>query len=544
MSLVSAFTAQIADGLHRNSIISASEWAQKYRIMGQPEAGKWGFRRRPFLEELHNSKAEINVIRKAAQLGLSETALNIIFYEMDMNGRDSLYVLPTATDAQNFSAGRFDPAIELSPHIEGMFSDVKNKGHKRAGTTNLYIRGGKSDSQLKSIPVGVLVLDEVDEMSRRAIALAKERMSGQDEKLAWFISTPTVPKGPISAQFDMSTQEWYYFKCPSCSRQITLRYPDSFVMIGESLTDPDIGKSHIQCYKCKAELPHQTKPDWLAGGKWQADFADRVIRGFALNQLFSPMVTPFDFALSYIEGLSDPAADQEFHNSKCGIPFIVAGGQVLDEEIEQCIKNYRSGTLPKGTRFRSIGVDVGGTWLHYEVDEWVVQGGPDINATARCQVVEVGKVHQFEDIDPIMGRLGVHFGIVDGNPEKRKALELARRFYGRFAICFITTGLSSRGLKHNEQDQIVTYDRTSWMDLALGRFRNKTIGLPLDISLEYRDQIKDSVRRYRVTDKGIVVAEYMSSHNDHFSQTRTYAELALTTFMPLVGASHNIESVL
>ena len=82
-------------------------------------------------------------IRDRLVTGVQTCALPI--YHLDMHSRDALYVLPRETDARNFSAGRFDAAMELSPHIADMFTHVKNVGHKRARAANLYIRGGQSD---------------------------------------------------------------------------------------------------------------------------------------------------------------------------------------------------------------------------------------------------------------------------------------------------------------------------------------------------------------------------------------------------------------
>jgi phage terminase large subunit GpA-like protein len=130
---------------------------------------------------MHDSEAELNVGQKSAQMGYTETVLNITFYNIDVRNIDCLYVLPAKTpDASDFSAARFDPALELSPHLSKIFSEVKNVGHKRAGTTNLYIRGSRSRAGLKSVPVGFIVLDELDEMTQENVRwLLKERRSGQ-----------------------------------------------------------------------------------------------------------------------------------------------------------------------------------------------------------------------------------------------------------------------------------------------------------------------------------------------------------------------------
>ena len=80
-------------------------------------------------------------------------------------------------------------------------------GLKSTGRNVLYIRGSRGDSNLKSIPVSELVLDEMDEMDTHAVWLALERLSGQIEKHILAISTPTVPKYGIHKLYLRSTQE-------------------------------------------------------------------------------------------------------------------------------------------------------------------------------------------------------------------------------------------------------------------------------------------------------------------------------------------------
>ena len=109
--------------------------------------------------------------------------------------------------ATDFSTSRFDPALELSPHLNNLFSDVKNVGHKRAGSANLFVRGSRSESQLRSIPAGVLIFDEVDVMVQRNIILALERASGQVHKLFMFLSTPTIDNFGINDCFSLVLAE-------------------------------------------------------------------------------------------------------------------------------------------------------------------------------------------------------------------------------------------------------------------------------------------------------------------------------------------------
>ena len=60
-SLKELMTERISSGLKRKSIVNPGRWACNYRVMGKPFAGPWTFNRHPWLEEMHNSDADLNV---------------------------------------------------------------------------------------------------------------------------------------------------------------------------------------------------------------------------------------------------------------------------------------------------------------------------------------------------------------------------------------------------------------------------------------------------------------------------------------------------
>jgi len=192
--MIQFFRDTVAAGLKRKSITTPSKWAREYRVMGPPEPGKWRPDVAPWTLAMHDSEAPINIGQKSAQMGFTETALNITFYRIDIKNESCLYILPTKTpDATEFSAARFDAALELSPHLTNLFSNVKNVGHKRAGAANLYVGGSNSRSFLKSKPVVFIVFDELDEIKQENIPLAEERTAFQETPQMWKISTPTIP---------------------------------------------------------------------------------------------------------------------------------------------------------------------------------------------------------------------------------------------------------------------------------------------------------------------------------------------------------------
>lgn len=531
-SLQQEMAQRIQSGLARKSITEPSRWACKYRYMGHPYPGVWTFEHHPWLKEMHDSKAEISVGQKSAQMGFTEWALNVCFHFIDIKRMDVLYVLPnTRPDAADFSSGRFDKALELSGHLQEMFSDVQNVGHKRAGPTNLYIRGSNARSGLKSIPVSLLILDELDEMTQENIPLATERLMGQLVRHQLLLSTPTIPDYGINFHYNDSTQEHFYFPCPSCSRQIELRFPDSIVITGESTTDDSLADTHLICYECKARLPHEDKKAYLGKGKWVANHRGRVARGFHVNQLYSMNLHPSVIAKAFLQGQKDASAEQEFHNSKLGMPHIVAGARVTEPMINQCIGTYRKLDFNRAGVI-TMGVDVGRV-LHVEIDAWHnldVYSGHDYNTYARPQVLTHLEVENFEDLDRLMFDFGVHFAVVDSQPDHRKALEFANRFPGRVKLCRYPIGQNGRNITiASEQEHTINVDRTSWLDLSLGRFKNGTITIPMDTTHDYKQQIMAQVRIPKKDANGNPIARYETPGNrhDHYGHARNYAEIAL-----------------
>lgn len=538
-NLTNLFIERITGGLKRKSITDPARWAQAHRIMSQPYPGIWTFKYHPWLYELHTSTAELNIGQKAAQLGFTEAMLNIVFFKIDVEQTDCLYVLPAKTpDAGDFSTGRFDPALELCPHLQTLFSDVKNIGHKRAGSTNLYIRGSKSKAGLKSIPVGCIILDETDEFNQDNIELALERTSGQRIKLVWMISNPTIDLHGINKYYETSTKSLYHFQCPSCSRFIDLDFPDSLVITAESFDDPRLADSHLICKLCKNRLPHETKPEWLkakqfgGSGIYVAEYPNRSIKGFHISQLYGMpnSVSPPEIAKSFLRAQQDPADEQNFYNNKLGITHIVEGARLTDHLIDRAKSSYLNGESRPAKPIITIGIDVG-KHLHYEIDEWTIPYNPlDINIESRPRVLEIGKVLHFEELDLLMKKYRIISAVIDAHPERRKAFEFSQRFWGHVKMCFYGTGITGKQIHENKTDQepTITVDRTSWLDLSLGRYRNSTITIPQNTPREYSQQLKALIRVYLKDKDGNPFGKYVHGNEaDHYAHARNYAEIAL-----------------
>jgi hypothetical protein len=503
--------------------------------MGKPFPGPWNFEHHPWAREMHDCTADLIVGQKCAQMGYTEVALNRAFFAIDVLGESVLYVLPAESpDAKDFSTSRFDAALELSTHLQSLFSDVKNIGHKRAGSASLFIRGSRSRSQLKSIPVGNIILDEMDEMYQENIPLAKERASGQQHKSIYEISTPTLENYGINADYKISDQRHYFFPCPACQKHIEFKFPDSLIVTADNWSDPKVNDSYLICYECKARLDHKLKSQYFKRANWVKTKQNTSVAGFHVNQLYSATVSPAEFAVGYLKSLTNPTEEQEFFNSKLGITHAVEGAKVTDQQVEEAKHNHRNGHTNRApASILTIGIDVG-KWIHCQVTEYInIQQATDINLSTKARVLKQTKLLTFDEVALLIQEYRPNQVVVDANPERRKAEELAAQFPGRVRLCFYTDTTHGRVLVKSVDDPsvtpTVTVNRTNFLDVSLGRFRTQRILLPFDTDIEYATHIKALTRVYKKDKSGEPIGVYLcGNEEDHYAHANNYCEIALS----------------
>lgn len=570
MSLQAAFLEKLSSGLRRKRVTNCARWAEEYRMMGGSFPGPWRWNAHPWLYSMHLSDSYTIVGQKSAQMGYTEWALNKTFYKMDVEGLSVLYVLPTERDASDFSASRFDRAVEASPHLSAFFSDVKNVAHKRSASSSLYVRGSRSRSQLKSIDTAMIIFDELDEMYQDNIALALARQFGQriDTQQVLKLSTPTIEDSGINVDFKRSTQHHYFFRCPGCSKYIELDFPDSIVITADSDKDPNIKNSYYICNLCKKQLTTpvtdlndklsitrymQEKADLLKlkhlGGSGDAlpTRPDAEIEGYYINQMYSCTILPSMFAASFLRGRRDPTEETEFFNSRMGKTHAVEGSKVTDGNIKSCqnILNYRAsrpGQVDTKRSYRTMGIDVGGV-NHITIEEWYFPGqrtpGILINDEAIPKVIyqgtTSGRADDFTELDKLWAAFEVDAAVIDAEPERREAQRFANRHYGRVYLCDWLFNAQGREIILSETELTVKANRTSWLDLSLGRFRNGLIYLPMDLDQEYIYHICEPQRVYKKDKFGNPMGIYESAKADHYAFARTYSEIALQV---AVGDTH------
>ncbi len=547
--MMSDFVTAFRDQIDNKIITSPSKWAEKRRIMGAPFPGPYSFRTHPWCRELHDSTASWNVSMKSAQAGFTECAINIALFTIDVLKKNVLYVLPTLGDASDFSRSRFNPALRMSPYLKNVFTETNSVQLKMANNVALYIRGSRGDSNLKSIPVAVLLLDELDEMDQSQIELALQRLRGQPEKRVWFISTPTIPGHGVSLEFSKSTQEDFRFKCPGCGKMDQFIFPESIKICGDDFNDPKCYDSYLQCTMCKYRyrewtdkngiLKQDDKLQMLCNtGIWEPTVTecDPDRRGFKISQLYSYTVSASEIVIDYFKGQQNSYALQEFHKSVLGEPFVGEKSQVNDEMLLAAIKPYKCkqfSVQPGEKRMITLGIDQG-KWSYYTVSEWFYERPSyDINTHARCRVLDAGRY--FEDDwevipDRLMQEWQIRACMIDADPNMQEARRFARRFPGFVWLNRYRAGKTGKEMAIEDDGSkapIATVDRTNWFDISLGRFYAKTIELPHDLPRGYGEHIKNLVRLYEEDTHGNPIAVYRNYGPDHYGHSLNYAEMAL-----------------
>ncbi len=524
---------RIKSRLTHSGVMNAAEWAELYRFMpeGNDYSGLWSFNAFPWLRDMHTADGEFFVGQKSAQMGYSETMLNVAFFTLDILRKSVLYVLPNQRpDATDFTNRAFIPAIDASPRLQQIFSGTDNVGHKMVGSANLYIRGSNSRAQLKSVPASMLIFDEYEEHERENTSLAEERSSGQAYRRLWKISTPSAPEVGINELFERSTQDHFFFPCPSCSRMIELKFPDSLVVTSDDPDSPDIFNTHLICYECKATLPHKGKVEMYKKGQQISQKPGSIIRGFHINQLYSCVLEPYNIARLWLLASKSELAEQEFYNSKLGLPHLVAGAQITNEMLEKLIRDYGMVSGCKPEYKVTMGVDVG-RHLHVTIVMWdLTEASPiDINAKAKSKLLFAGELDAFEQLDALMTDYNVDFCVIDVAPETRKATEFANRFFGRARVCRYNQNATARSMFAGKDDVQVSVNRTAWLDLTMGRIRNRATIFPNNLPRDFFTHIKAIMRVPKKDTHGNLIYRYVTKGTaaDHYAHSLNYAEIAL-----------------
>jgi len=473
------------------------QWAESLSIVldGKP----FTFHRHEYLNKPYKDNHPHQVEEKAAQMGLTSKAmLKTIHRARYGNYRGILYLFPSKTDVTDFSKGRIDPLIDENPDtIAKWLKDTDAANIKHIWNCYLYLRGMTSRIGLKSIPVDMIVFDELDEAPQNAVDMAMERMGHSEFREVLKLSNPTLPEYGIDKAFQETDQRYWLLKCEKCGAYTCLEdtFPDCLIEIG--------GRVIRACSQCQGEL-NPSIGQWVAK---KPAITDK--RGYHYSQLFSHFTDPGDILHQFrtTNNLTD------FYNLKIGVPYVEATNRLAVQEVLILCGNEGIADHDPGPCF--MGVDQG-------KDLHVVIG----KRPGRIIHIEVYK--DWEELDRLMNNFHVSRCVVDALPETRNARAFAERFKGKVYLNYYNEHQKGSYAWY-EDKLIVQCNRTESLDASHKEITDRTIVLPkqCEMTEEFADHLHNVAKKLEEDEEsGSKRYVYVKLGPDHFRHAFNYAIMA------------------
>jgi hypothetical protein len=427
-------------------VIPIEEWVEGIHLTG----GIFTWEGHEWQREILLSDHPKICCKKGAQIGATAIFILKVLYNLIFGKypQGAMVIMPTMDSVINYSKSRFAPLIDDNEKIRRLVTATDSATLKKVKKSFLHFVGGqltsslekglkKSSTALKSTPSDVVLVDELQEISPRALDLAEERLSHSRVQHRFFLSTPAIPDAGIDALYQSSDQRQWFIKCPKCLRECCLEtdFP-------ECVKFKD-GKAYRACVKCGAEL-NPSDGRWIVQSPSQSE-----IHGYWISQLCSPFIDPGEILKAY----NDPPHGnlQEVMNSKLGMAYIPSENKLTVSDIYQC-----SGQEPMLTQHPGptcAGIDVG-KQFHITIAARVKE--------KVLKVLYVGRFSSIDDISDLCHRFNVRSATADIEPETRVLREWQQSQKFPIWLCDYVSSTSSPSW--DEQSKILRINRTEALD--------------------------------------------------------------------------------
>lgn len=225
--------------------LTVSTWADRHRKLSSKassEPGQWQTSRTPYLREIMDAMSFSHpctdgAFAKGTQIGGSESLYNTVGYIADQVPCPVMLVMPTTDTGKRVSKQRLQPMIEETPCLKTRFAEVKSRTSSNTVMMKdfpggvLVITGANSGPGLRSMPVRVLLQDEIDaypddvDGEGDPVAVADKRTDTYSRAKRFKCSTPKIKgKSRITRLYQAGTQARYYVPCPHCRHEQYLQW--------------------------------------------------------------------------------------------------------------------------------------------------------------------------------------------------------------------------------------------------------------------------------------------------------------------------------
>ena len=488
-----------------------------------------------------------------AQLGKTETELNMIGYALDQTSFPTMMVYPTDTIAKFASDKRVQPMIKSVKSISDKFDENSKLLELDFNNGNyMVLVGANSPSGLSSRSIKYLFFDEIDKYPAFAgkeadpIKLATERTKTFVDKKIVMVSTPTVESGNIWQAF-MSANErrQYYVPCPHCGVSQTfkfkqIKWPEEHNDNADMIRDT----AYYECEHCGERIYDKHKMEMLRRGEWRAvNESQSKVRSvsYHLSSIYSPWVTFGDVAYEFKNSKDTPATLMNFINSWLAEPWRSSKTKST-QNLEFTQSSYPCGVVPDKAVLLIASVDVQLDHFWWEVRAYA----PGV----KSYLIDYGQASTWEDLEEIIinreypSEYGEPRQVMKAGIDSGFRTDEVYQFCSRFPeVCIPVKGSS------NHSTMAAPYTMTSiekgvlgglklyvlntdyWKDFIFARMIRPadevgTIHLYKDCPQEYSDHLRSEEKQeIRNVKTGAVTVQWkpLTSHPvNHLLDTCTY----------------------
>lgn len=380
-------------------------WAKDNIVFSErisAKAGAYNEAAFPFFSEIltalgPDDPCQTITLIKSAQVGGTVAANIFTLGSMAMDPGDLLYVHPTEGNAIKWSRQKLTPLLKETTSLAPLFPQTSREGsnsvlykERKDGRGAISSGGANSPASLSMVSPKRQVQDDLAKWENNPAG--DPEMQADSRSKAFFnrkvlkISTPLVwPGCRITRNWLEGSQEEYHVPCPHCGHLQALRWENM-----EPHLDPNApDKAAFLCVAdgCGGfiEEHHRAqicKPVHLGGqARWVARFPERkrYHRSFYLWVAYSALEAWGELARRWFAvkaGKSGDAenreAEQVFWNDYLGKAFEGAGETLPWEDLRDraAEKGFKRGVIPPGALVTTIGVDVQGDRVEWQLVGW------------------------------------------------------------------------------------------------------------------------------------------------------------------------------
>lgn len=334
------------------------------------------------MDDFNNPDIETIVFMASAQVGKTETLLNVIGYYVHLDACPIMLVFPKDDTTEEFSKDRLAPMIEATPELRNQFAKPASRSgdntltHKQFVGGYLIIASAESPSDLASKPIRVLLCDEIDRYPLSAgtegdpVDLATQRTKTFWNKKIFLISTPTV-KGVsrIAKAYEQSDRKKLWVPCPHCDFEQVLEWEQV-----RPVDEADPRSAKFWCLSCATAWSDSERVEAVAEASrrnnWRAEAPLDRVSGYWINELYSPFSTIADVYKRFKDVEHDPLRLQTFINTALGRVYDPVTGETLEAaSLTHRVTEYGP-ELPEGVLYLTAGVDTQKDRLEVVVIGW------------------------------------------------------------------------------------------------------------------------------------------------------------------------------